>query len=115
MNILADKKCVPCEGKGQPLTVEQAEKLLAECPGWVLSADHLSISKEYVTKNFIAAVDFIGKISRIAEADNHHPDLHLTNYRKLNIILSTHAIGGLSENDFIIAAKINAVKVDLKK
>jgi len=67
------------------------------------------ISREYVMKNFLAAVDLIGKIAQIAETEDHHPDLHLTGYNCLRVELRTHAIGGLSENDFIVAAKINVI------
>ena len=83
-------------------------------PGWQLTEDSRGIYREYVTKNFMAAVEFINKIAAIAEAEDHHPDIHLTGYRKLRIDLSTHAINGLSENDFILAAKINVQNVELK-
>ena len=75
----------------------------------------MTISREFITKNFMAAVTFINKVAQVAEAENHHPDVHLTSYRKLRIELSTHAIGGLSENDFILAAKINELPVELKR
>jgi len=65
-------------------------------------------------KDFMAAVKFIGCIAEIAESENHHPDIHLTGYRKLKVVLSTHAINGLSQNDFILAAKINELPVELK-
>jgi 4a-hydroxytetrahydrobiopterin dehydratase len=65
-------------------------------------------------KNFLAAIKFIIKVAQVAEANNHHPDLHLTGYRNLRINLSTHAISGLSENDFILAANINQLPVELK-
>jgi len=65
--------------------------------------------------NFSAAFDFMNRIAEVAEADDHHPDLHLTGYRKLRIELATHAIGGLSENDFILAAKIDQLPKVLKK
>ena len=65
-------------------------------------------------KNFTAAVRLINKIAEIAESENHHPDIHLTGYRKLRIELTTHALGGLTENDFIVAAKINVLPLELK-
>jgi 4a-hydroxytetrahydrobiopterin dehydratase len=65
-------------------------------------------------EDFVAAVELIGKIKDVAEADDHHPDLHLTSFRKLMVELSTHAIGGLSENDFIVAAKIEKLPKKLK-
>ena len=66
-------------------------------------------------KNFLTAVHFIDAVAQIAETENHHPDLHLTAYRKLRIELSTHAIDGLSENDFILAAKIDKLPKELKE
>lgn len=114
MSSLADKKCVPCEGGAQPLTRPQSEELLSGLPGWVLAPDAKLIKAGYVMKNFRCAVDLINKIMEIAESENHHPDLHLTSYRKLTVELSTHAIGGLSENDFILAAKIDKLPKQLK-
>jgi 4a-hydroxytetrahydrobiopterin dehydratase len=112
---LADKKCEPCEGKTRAFTKEEALSYLQKIEDWQLTADAKGIWREYTTKNFMAAVDLINKIADVAEAENHHPDIHLTGYRKLRIDLSTHAIGGLSENDFIVAAKINGLPVELKK
>jgi 4a-hydroxytetrahydrobiopterin dehydratase len=112
---LIQRKCQPCEGMGKPLGPSQAKEQLRQIEGWQMGQDGKSISKEYITKNFMAAISFIQKIAEIAEAENHHPDIHLTGYRKLRIDLSTHAIGGLSENDFIVAAKINELPVELKK
>lgn len=112
---LKQKKCQPCEGVGKALTEDEAQKFLSQISGWQLASDAKGISREYVTKNFLAAVNFINKIAQVAEAENHHPDLHLTGYRKFRVDLSTHAVGGLSENDFILAAKINELPVELKK
>lgn len=114
MSDLTQKKCKPCEGIGKPLTKELAAQQLKDIPDWQLNDDGKGIYREYVTKNFMAAVDFIVKAARIAESEDHHPDIHLTGYRKLRIDLSTHAIGGLSENDFILAAKVNQLPVELK-
>ena len=111
---LTQKKCRPCEGMGDPFTREQAAGQLKQTPGWELAPDGKGISRNYVMKNFSAAVEFIQKIAGVAEDEDHHPDLHLTGYRKLRIDLRTHAIGGLSENDFILAAKINELPVELK-
>ena len=108
-NQLASKKCKPCEGGVHPLSREEAQAYLKELNGWELLPDAKVIRTTYVMKNFVAAVDLIRKIAGVAEAENHHPDLHLTGYRKLAVELSTHAIGGLSENDFILAAKIDAL------
>lgn len=112
---LAQKKCLPCEGIGKAMDAEQIKEYLPQVTGWALSADDRSISKEFVMKNFMAAVRFIQKIAEIAEKEDHHPDIHLTGYRKLRIDLSTHALKGLSGNDFILAAKINELPVELKQ
>ena len=80
---------------------------MKDLKGWFLSEDGRAIRAEYVMKDFMAAVQFIGRIALLAEREDHHPDIHLTGYRKLAVELSTHAIGGLSDNDFILAAKID--------
>ncbi len=108
MMKLTDKKCEPCEGKTRPLTREEAGKFLKEVPGWTLTEDARGIYRQYTVKDFMSAVRSINVIADLAEGENHHPDIHLTGYRKLRIDLSTHAINGLSDNDFILAAKINA-------
>lgn len=87
-------------------------QLLAAVPAWRLSDDGRSMSRKFVAKNFVAAVDFINRITPIAEAESHHPDLHITNWRDVEVVLSTHAIGGLAMADFVMAAKLDAVPVD---
>ena len=104
---LAQRKCQPCEGGAAPLPESAARTLLADLKGWELAPDARLIRKTVQAKDFLGAVDLIQRIAPIAESEDHHPDLHLTNYKKLTIELSTHAIGGLSENDFILAAKID--------
>lgn len=89
-----------------PLPREDAEKLLRELDGWNISADGTAISKVYKRKNFVDAMDFANAITPIAEAEGHHPDLAVS-WGSVGITLTTHAIGGLSENDFIMAAKID--------
>lgn len=103
---LAGRKCQPCEGKTDPLPIRAAQQLLQELQGWELVEGNV-LRKTVTCKHFIDAVGLIQRIAPIAEANDHHPDLHLTRYRWLTIDLSTHAIGGLSENDFILAAKID--------
>ena len=103
---LTQRTCKPCEGGVQPLPESAARQLLRDVKGWEL-VDGRSIRKTVTCKHFLDAVGLIQRIAPIAEADDHHPDLHVTNYRTLTIELSTHAIGGLSENDFILAAKID--------
>ena len=109
---LAERKCKPCEGGVSPLPPRAARALLADLKGWELAPDAKLIRKTVKAKDFFGAVDLIRRIAPIAEAEDHHPDLHLTNYKKLTIELSTHSIGGLSENDFILAAKIDQVLGD---
>lgn len=110
---LKEKKCVPCEGGVPPVPREHAERLLADLPGWTLSDDGVRIRREWVAKNFRAAVAFVNRVAELAEDEGHHPDLHLVAYRNVAIELWTHAIGGLSENDFITAAKINELPIKL--
>ena len=103
---LAQRKCKPCEGGVEPLPESAAKTLLADLKEWELVGGK-AIRKTVKCKDFLDAVSLIQRIAPIAEAEDHHPDLHLTGYRKLTVELSTHAIGGLSENDFILAAKID--------
>ncbi len=106
---LLQKKCVPCEGGVDPIDRAGAQKYLMQVPGWNLSEDAKKISKEYKFQDFIGAINFVNNVAEIAESENHHPDIKI-NYNKVLLELSTHAIGGLSENDFILAAKIDAMK-----
>ncbi|HEX4046618.1 MAG TPA: 4a-hydroxytetrahydrobiopterin dehydratase [Elusimicrobiota bacterium] len=92
----------------QPLGLKEAKALLSELKGWTLVAGK-ALRKEFVTKDFMAAVRLIDVVARAAEAEGHHPDLHLTGYRRLVIELSTHALGALSMRDFILAERIDAL------
>ena len=112
---LAQKKCQPCEGDTKPLSVKEAKELLVQLSGWNLSNDSSCLWREYAMKDFRSAVELIRRIAEVAESEDHHPDLHLTGYRKLRVELATHSIGGLSENDFILAAKIDQLQKVLKK
>lgn len=105
---LTDRKCVPCEKGTPPLSAESTALLLQQLSGWELIEDK-TLRRLVTAKNFLDAVELINKISPIAEKDDHHPDLHLTGYKRLTIELSTHSIGGLSENDFILAAKLDKI------
>jgi 4a-hydroxytetrahydrobiopterin dehydratase len=112
---LVTKKCQPCEGGVEAISPQEADKQLENLPGWNLSADGKWIRKEWVVKDFLAGMRFFTAVADLAEAEGHHPDLHLTGYRNVAIEISTHAIGGLSENDFILAAKIDQLPIELKK
>lgn len=112
---LKQKKCKPCEGGVEPVSPEEAAEQVRKLEGWELTADGKMIRKKWVLKDFSAAIDFFRRVADVANAEDHHPDLHLTGYRNVAIELSTHAIKGLSENDFILAAKIDALPVEVKK
>jgi len=112
---LASKKCVPCEGGVPAVSRADAERTLENLQGWTLSTSGDSIEKKWTVKNFVAGMEFLNRVAELAEQEQHHPDIHLTGYRHVAIQLSTHAIGGLSENDFILAAKINELPVVLKQ
>ena len=103
---LTQRHCTPCEGETEPLPLRAAQQLLRDVSGWEL-VDGTCLRKTVTCKHFLDAVQLIQRIAPLAEAEDHHPDLHLTGYRRLTIELSTHSIGGLSENDFILAAKID--------
>lgn len=112
---LTKKKCLPCEGGVDPLTTDQAIAQLQNLPGWQLTKNNQRIRREWKVKNFMAGMEFFEKCAEVAEAEGHHPDLHLEGYRNASIEIWTHAIGGLSENDFILAAKIDELPVALDK
>ncbi|MEM6778571.1 MAG: 4a-hydroxytetrahydrobiopterin dehydratase [Planctomycetota bacterium] len=103
------QRCVPCEGGIPVVSATSAASFCAEHPGWELSSDGHSISRKLNCGRFTVAVSTLNQIGDLAEREQHHPDLHLTGYRHLRVVLTTHAIGGLSENDFIMAAKIDAL------
>ena len=111
---LVEKHCTACEGGVEKYTPVQAEEQLATLSGWHLTSDGLRIRKDWQVKNFLAGIEFFTKVAELAEAEGHHPDLHLEGYRHVWIELWTHAIGGLSENDFILAAKIDRLPVRLR-
>jgi 4a-hydroxytetrahydrobiopterin dehydratase len=106
MESLAERHCVPCQGGVPRLTGEEIEPLLAQLEGWrVIEEQHLW--KEYEFPNFVAALAFVNRVGEIAEAEGHHPDIEFGwGYARLKIL--THAINGLSESDFILAAHIDA-------
>jgi 4a-hydroxytetrahydrobiopterin dehydratase len=108
---LTKKKCVPCEGGVEPCPLPQANKQLASLSGWRLTHDGQRIRKDWRLKNFMEGIEFFRAVAELAEEEGHHPDLHLEGYRNVWIEIWTHAIGGLSENDFILAAKIDALGV----
>ena len=105
---LAQKHCVPCEGGMPPLPPEAVADYMKYAPGWTASADAKSIAREFKFKDFAEAMAFVNKVADVADAEGHHPDIYIF-YNVVRLANSTHAIGGLSENDFILAAKVNAL------
>lgn len=109
MTELSEKTCKPCEGGVDPLSREEAEKTLGQLAGnWQLSDDGKSIRAEFRFKEFYRTMAFINAVAWVANQQDHHPDIAF-GYNYANIVFSTHAIGGLSENDFICAARIDAL------
>ena len=106
MTNLTQKTCVACEGGAEPLQGEELRRYLKEIEDWQLEEGQ-KIQKKFEFKNFKEAIAFVNKVGEIAESEGHHPDIHLVLYKNVVIELWTHAIHGLSENDFIVAAKIN--------
>ena len=109
---LTKKHCVPCEGGIPPMNKKEAEKYLKEVKGWQLSGN--KIEKELKFKNFKKAMEFVNTVADLAEEEGHHPDILVYSWNKVKLMTYTHAIGGLSENDFILAAKIDKFLNNLK-
>src|SRR3989344_8695472 len=106
---LTSKKCVPCEGGTKPLAKDKIEEYLpALDPQWEV-IDNLKLKRRFKFKDFKQAMEFVNKVADLAESEGHHPDIRI-NYNKVTLELTTHAIGGLSENDFVIAAKNENLK-----
>ena len=103
---LIRKHCKPCEGGVNPFNRKEAESYLESLQGWIFSEDAKAIRKEYKFKNFKEVIVFFNKIAQVSEEENHHPDLKI-GYSRVVVELSTHAVKGLSENDFILAAKFD--------
>jgi 4a-hydroxytetrahydrobiopterin dehydratase len=107
MSELTGKKCVPCEGGVLPLTAAEALRLHAQLdPAWTIASDTKSLKRAFKFKDFHRTMSFVNAVAHIANVEDHHPDLEL-GYDYCRVCYSTHAVGGLSENDFICAAKID--------
>ncbi len=104
---LLSRHCVPCEGGTKPLSRSGAEAYLTATPGWDLVLDEpMMLKRKLKFKDFAGSMQFINRVADVAEAEGHHPDFNVS-WNRVQLELTTHAIGGLSENDFIMAAKIN--------
>jgi 4a-hydroxytetrahydrobiopterin dehydratase len=112
---LTQKRCLPCEGGVPKLPADQVRALLAALPDWKQTADGQRIRREWRVKDFVTGLDFFQRVGQLAEEEGHHPDLYLAGYRNVAIEIWTHAVNGLTENDFILAAKIDQLPVELKK
>lgn len=108
MDNLVQKHCVPCEGGLPPLNHEQILHYAPEAADWKVSDDEKKITKEFTFKDFKEAMAFVNKVADLAESEGHHPDIYIF-WNLVRFELTTHAMKGLSENDFILAAKINAL------
>ena len=108
---LADQECVPCKGGTPPLTEEEYLPLLGQLTGWEVRYQR-RLWKSYKFKNFVEAVDFVNRVTPLAEAAGHHPDLHVS-WGSVGVELWTHKIDGLSSSDFIMAAKIDRLAATL--
>ncbi|XP_022723645.1 uncharacterized protein LOC111280474 isoform X2 [Durio zibethinus] len=109
---LLTRKCVPCNSKDvRPMTEESASKLIPKVDGWSLvnEGGTLKLRRSWKVKSFIKGLELFQLVADIAEAEGHHPDLHLVGWNNVTVEIWTHAVGGLTENDFILAAKINVI------
>ena len=107
MSDLPNKRCIPCEGGVDPLDGTAAKSLLQQIPGWTIN-EGPEIERTFAFTNYYQTVAFVNAIAWMAHQENHHPDIELS-YNQCKVRYSTHAIHGLSENDFICAAKVNAL------
>jgi len=101
---LHQKKCKPCEGGMPPLSTEESSILLAQVQDWELKNGR--IEKSYRFRDFKEAMRFVNRVAELAESEGHHPDIYVS-WNRVRLSLTTHSIGGLSDNDFILAAKID--------
>ena len=107
MTALKDRHCKSCEGGTEVLSGERAQRMLAQVDGWRISDDGLSIRRRYEFKSFYKTMAFINAMAWVANQEGHHPDF-CAGYSYCDVTFTTHAVGGLSENDFICAARLNA-------
>lgn len=105
---LAARHCVPCEGGTPKVPPDEVQRLLGDLPGWALVEDGRAIARTFAFKNYFRTMAFVNAVAWIAHTEDHHPDMTV-HWGKVVVRYSTHAIGGLSENDFVCAAKVNAL------
>jgi 4a-hydroxytetrahydrobiopterin dehydratase len=105
---MSSKNCTPCLEGSDPVSLEYAQSRLENLKGWYLFSNNTKIKKDYQFKDFLETLDFVNKVSKVAEEQGHHPDIYFT-YGKCSIEIFTHKIDNLHENDFILASKIEEI------
>ena len=106
--MFAQKRCTPCLAGTPPIKIDRAREMLQYVPGWEFGLEGRAIKRRFAFDNFMKALAFVNKLGEIAEAEGHHPDIML-GWGYAEVVLWTHSIAGLHENDFIMAAKFNAI------
>jgi 4a-hydroxytetrahydrobiopterin dehydratase len=106
MEKLASRSCVPCRGGVEPLSPEAARGLLSAAAGWRLEENATRLVRRFEFRDFVEAMKFLNRVADVAEREGHHPDIAV-HWNRVDLTLWTHKIGGLHENDFILAAKVN--------
>ena len=102
---LTKRKCIPCESGGPKLEPPRIMELLGQVPGWNVKGD--ALCKTFELADFMTAIRFVDRVAELAESEGHHPDFCVHHYNRVDFTIFTHAVGGLTENDFILAAKID--------
>ncbi|HEX9296805.1 MAG TPA: 4a-hydroxytetrahydrobiopterin dehydratase [Polyangiaceae bacterium] len=103
---LAHRKCVPCDGNARRLDADRIRDLAGQLPSWQSKDERLH--KTFAFRDFVTVMEFLNRVAEVAETERHHPDF-CVHYNRVEFTIFTHAVGGLSENDFILAAKIDAL------
>jgi len=111
MEGLAAKSCAPCRGGVAPLSAAAAQAELEHVPGWLLEENATRLTRRFEFRDFVEAIKFVNRVADVAEQEAHHPDIAI-HWNKVDLTLWTHKIGGLHENDFILAAKVNRLLVE---
>ena len=111
MEGLAAKSCVPCRGGVDPLAPDAARRMLSETPDWRLEMDGKRLERRFEFRDFVEAMKFVNRVADLAESEGHHPDIAI-HWNKVDLTLWTHKIGGLHQNDFILAAKVDRLLIE---
>jgi len=107
--MLSQKKCIPAETGTPAMSLPEARAMLKQVPGWELALDNRAIKRRMTFRDFMSALSFVNQLAAIAESENHHPDIML-GWGYAEVVLWTHTVSGLHENDFIMASKINLLQ-----